>query len=263
VLGRTRRGLAGNKAGSGGARLGRARLGTGQDLARQGQAGKTGRATALPLNLLGQAMKGILTTLAASAAIFGLFGLVQTIEYRDLEARYHADLVRAEALALENERLRWDLGEARRQRWDFSHFTGNLPSDVQDIVHKEAVRQGIDPALVMAVIAQESGGRKDARSKVGALGLMQLMPATAKDLKVDPQCPKQNVKGGVRYLKRLIAKYGDIELALQAYNWGPANLDAYLSTGKGKRGQDMPEETRKYADGVLNRIVRVDLLAQL
>ena len=208
-------------------------------------------------------MKGILTTFATMAVILGLFCLVQTVEYHDLEARYQADLAKVEALALENERLRWDLGEARKQRWDFSHFTGKLPEDVKDIAHAEATRQGIDPALVMAVIEQESGGRKDARSKVGARGLMQIMPATAKDLKIDPKCPKQNVRGGVSYLKRLIAKYGDISHALMAYNWGPANLDAYLSTGKGKRGQEMPEETRRYVDGVLNRILRVDLLASL
>jgi len=208
-------------------------------------------------------MKGILTTFATMAVILGLFCLVQTMEYQELNSRYLADMARAEALALEKERLRWELGEARRQRWDYSSFVGKLPDDVQDIAHKEAARQGIDPALVMAVIAQESAGRKDARSKAGALGLMQLMPATAKDLRVDPKCPQQNVRGGVSYLKRLIAKYGDISHALMAYNWGPANLDAYLSTGKGKRGQEMPEETRRYVDGVLNRILRVDLLASL
>lgn len=201
--------------------------------------------------------------IGAATAVMGAFCWMQTIEYRDLEARYQADLERIESLALENERLRWDLGEARRKSWDYSSFVGSLPEDVQDIAHKEAARQGIDPALVMAVIEQESNGKKDAKSRAGALGLMQLMPQTAKELKVNPKCPKQNVKGGVAYLKRLIARYGDIELALQAYNWGMGNLDSYLRTGKGTRGQDMPEETRKYANGVLNRIIRVDLLASL
>ena len=147
--------------------------------------------------------------LAASMAALSIFTAVQSYEYRELEARYLRDLERKEALALEAERLRWELGEARKS-WTYNAFTGSLPDDAMRLAVKEAHAQGVDPALVMAVIAQESGGKQSAKSKAGACGLMQLMPDTAKWLKVDPSCPKQNVRGGVAYLKRLLDKYGDV-----------------------------------------------------
>lgn len=200
-------------------------------------------------------------TLGACAVAVSLFSAVQTYEYRELEARYMRDLERVEALSLENEKLLWELGTLKNQesQWTYNAFTGRLPDDAVQLALKEGHAQGVDPALVMAVIAQESGGKQDAKSKAGAKGLMQLMPDTAKWLKVDADCPKQNVRGGVSYLKRLLDKYGDVRLALMAYNWGPGNVDAWRETGKGTRGQAVPEETRRYVPGVLQRIQRVSL----
>lgn len=134
-------------------------------------------------------------------------------------------------------------------------FTGQLPPDVAEMAHAEAGAQGLDPGLVMAVIAQESGGRSDAVSPRGARGLMQLMPETAAELGVNADNPAQNVRGGVAYLGNMLNRYGgNVEHALMAYNWGPGNMDAWLRTGKGVNGQTMPAETRAYASGVLGRL---------
>lgn len=135
------------------------------------------------------------------------------------------------------------------------HFTGKLPAEYAELADAEARAQGLPPALAMAVMAQESGGRKDAVSRSGARGLMQLMPGTAKALGVNPDDPRENVRGGVTYLKQMLDHYnGNMEHALMAYNWGPGNMDAWLKTGKGMQGQPMPKETREYASGVLGRI---------
>ena len=82
--------------------------------------------------------------------------------------------------------------------------------------------------LVLGVIQQESGGNANARSPVGATGLMQLMPATAAGLGVNPNDPKDNVRGGVKYLlQQLKAFDNDIPKALAAYNAGPGNVQKY------------------------------------
>ena len=130
-----------------------------------------------------------------------------------------------------------------------------LSSDVSSMATTQAAKYGVDPALVLAVIAQESGGRQGAVSKAGARGLMQLMPGTAKDLEVNPDNAQENVRGGVQYLKMMLDRYdGNQELALMAYNWGPGNVDAYMKTGRGAKGQAVPEETRKYVPAVLGKV---------
>jgi soluble lytic murein transglycosylase-like protein len=145
-----------------------------------------------------------------------------------------------------------DFGEAERLLNGDVWKRGNmLPQDLKDLSERIGKEEGIDPAFIRAVIAVESGGKRDAVSTAGARGLMQLMPGTAKDLGVDPDDPEQNVRGGARFLKQLLNKYKDPVAALQAYNWGPGNMDAYLKTGKGKNGQDMPRETQEYVGRVL------------
>lgn len=91
-----------------------------------------------------------------------------------------------------------------------------------------ARRYGVDERLVHSVISVESAWRPDAVSPKGAVGLMQLMPGTAKMLDVDPDDPVQNIEGGVKYLSRLSEKYnGDLEKTLAAYNAGPGRVDSY------------------------------------
>ncbi|MCY4028893.1 MAG: lytic transglycosylase domain-containing protein [Acidobacteria bacterium] len=115
-----------------------------------------------------------------------------------------------------------------------------------DIVDDAARQHGVDPDLVHAVIAVESRYRANAQSPAGAQGLMQLMPGTQHDLGVsDAFDPRQNVDAGVAYLRRLTDEFGT-ELALAAYNAGPAAVRRY-------NGIPPYEETHAYVQAVLDQ----------
>ncbi len=105
----------------------------------------------------------------------------------------------------------------------------------------------IDPALIEAIVANESGFDPNATSRAGARGLMQLMPRTAESLGViDPYDPAQNVRGGTRYLRSLLDRFGDVELAVAAYNAGPGAVERY-------GGVPPYAETQNYVRNVLAR----------
>lgn len=91
-------------------------------------------------------------------------------------------------------------------------------------IERAAADAGIDPRLLAAMVWQESGFQADAVSRSGALGLAQLMPATAEGLGVDPTDPVENLDGGARYLAWTIREFGSIELGLAAYNAGPGTV---------------------------------------
>lgn len=114
------------------------------------------------------------------------------------------------------------------------------------MVTRIARSHGLPPALVAAVVRVESGFNPRARSRAGAIGLMQLMPATAAALGVDdPLDPEQNVDGGCRYLKGLLEEF-PLELALAAYNAGPHAVRRY-------GGVPPYAETQRYVPRVLAR----------
>jgi soluble lytic murein transglycosylase-like protein len=122
---------------------------------------------------------------------------------------------------------------------------------VQALISKVAVEQGIDERLLKAVVQAESDFNPDEVSQTGAMGLMQLMPDTARELGVvDPFNPYQNLTGGSKYLKQMLTRFnGDTSLALAAYNAGP---------GAVKRAGGIPNiaETKNYVSKILGNLNR-------
>ncbi len=137
------------------------------------------------------------------------------------------------------------------------YLRARYPLRYEHIVRGHAANYALDPALVAAVIYQESKFQPDARSGSGAVGLMQLLPATAQGIatrtggsrfRVDDLLdPEINVRYGSWYLRHLLDKYGDLESALAAYNAGQRNVDRWRAE---RRGIEFVE-TRAYVKRVL------------
>lgn len=118
-----------------------------------------------------------------------------------------------------------------------------------EIIRAASKKYGVPESLIKGIIATESGGNPEAVSPVGASGLMQLMPGTAKWLGVEnSRDPQQNIEGGVKYIAMMLKQQnGDVKDALSAYNWGPGNL------ARAKKNKtSLPKETREYSLKVLN-----------
>lgn len=131
--------------------------------------------------------------------------------------------------------------------------SGSNKRKLKPMIDGIAKKRGIDKDLVHAVIAAESGYNPNAVSPKGAIGLMQVMPATAGDYGIDSADdlfdPKTNVETGTRHLKRLLKKYKNIHHAVMAYNAGEGTLDR-------TRGAVTYSETRTYALRVINNYWR-------
>jgi len=127
------------------------------------------------------------------------------------------------------------------------------PEPVRDpatLVRDAALRTGLPPALVESVARVESNFRPGAVSPKGALGVMQLMPATARELAADPHDIAQNIDAGARLLRDLLIKYdGNVVKALSAYNAGAGAVDRY-------RGMPPYAETQDYVDKVIRAYVK-------
>lgn len=120
------------------------------------------------------------------------------------------------------------------------------PPEIDRVLNNAADKTGLPRNFIRAVAFVESRYNPEATSRVGAIGLMQLMPRTAEGLGVDPHDPEQNALGGAQFLKRLILKYsGDVHKALAAYNWGPGNVE---TTSMG----DWPASVHAYVSKILD-----------
>jgi soluble lytic murein transglycosylase-like protein len=146
----------------------------------------------------------------------------------------------------EGRKVIYNEAPAQRAR-RYSNKLVNVPdSDIQIVIDRHSADQSLDPKLVQAVIQVESGYNHRARSHKGAMGLMQLMPGTASQLRVsDPYDPDENVRGGTQYLRHLIDRFpGRLDLAVAAYNAGPGAVERY-------NGIPPYRETRDYVRRVL------------
>lgn len=122
------------------------------------------------------------------------------------------------------------------------------PARWQARIRELAVKYDISPSLLEAVVWQESRWNEAAVSPVGARGLTQLMPGTARQMGVDPGDPQANLEGGARYLRLQLDRFGgDIEKALAAYNAGP---------GRVQQARGVPDiaETRAYVAAIMGRL---------
>jgi Rod binding domain-containing protein len=169
---------------------------------------------------------------------------------------YHPVVGPPAPAALERYNAMSSVGEMMAGRAKLRHFASQQEPAVvdtlrrfEDDINRAALKSGLEPSLILAVVMEESAGNPQARSPKGAMGLMQLMPGTADELGVgDPDSPRENLQGGATYLARMLERFeGRLDLALAAYNAGPGNVE--------EAGPGVPAfpETQRYVEAVTSR----------
>jgi soluble lytic murein transglycosylase-like protein len=108
------------------------------------------------------------------------------------------------------------------------------------------LKYGLPPDLLNRVAYQESRYNPEAVSPVGAIGIMQFMPATAADFGINPADPFQSIDAAGKYLAQLFNRFKSWPLAIAAYNWGPGNMQKHITKHGGLNVAALPDETRKY-----------------
>jgi len=130
-----------------------------------------------------------------------------------------------------------------------------MDSATQSAIVAAAQAGGVDPNLALAVAEQESGGNQNAVSSAGAIGIFQLMPATAAGLGVDPTDAQQNIEGGIEFLAQMLYQFGgNVAQALAAYNWGPGNVTKAIAAYGSDFLSHAPAETQNYVSSILGNI---------
>ncbi|PKN66393.1 MAG: lytic transglycosylase [Deltaproteobacteria bacterium HGW-Deltaproteobacteria-15] len=182
------------------------------------------------------ANSGIVTSVLLALLLFGQSAEVQAdiYRYRDENGVWHFTNIRSD--------VRYKLyirsypGKAAQQ----------YIRDFEGIISQASERFKVDPFLIKAVIKAESDFNQNAVSHKGAQGLMQLMPGTAEDMKVeDPFNPEENIFGGTRYLSMMLSRFNnDMRLALAAYNAGPERVEDH-------RGIPPNAETKSFIEKVM------------
>ncbi|WP_293465025.1 lytic transglycosylase domain-containing protein [Phenylobacterium sp.] len=127
------------------------------------------------------------------------------------------------------------------------------PEDVIRLIQESSARHAVPATIVEAVAWQESRFNHAAVSSKGARGVMQLLPTTASDLGVDPSDLKGNIDGGAAYLAQQLRRFGDVKLALAAYNAGPKAVERY-------GGVPPYAETQSYVRAIMARLAAVSAL---
>ena len=126
----------------------------------------------------------------------------------------------------------------------------SAPNSTEGMIEAAARRFGVDSELIKAIATAESNMNQNARSHVGAIGVMQLMPETAESLGVNPYDEKQNIEGGTRYVRQMLDKFnGNLQNAIAAYNAGPGAVQKY-------GGVPPYNETQNYVGRVLDFYVK-------
>ena len=153
----------------------------------------------------------------------------------------HANVQAAKSAAAEVDQYLWNSSPAQNS----ASRSGFTPQEIDAAIDKAATRHNVDANLVRALVKVESNFNPNAVSRKGAMGLMQLMPQTARQLNLrNPFDPEENVDAGVRHLKKLLESYGgDVRLSLAAYNAG---------AGAVARSSGIPRyaETRNYVQRI-------------
>ncbi|MBQ9245210.1 lytic transglycosylase domain-containing protein [bacterium] len=116
---------------------------------------------------------------------------------------------------------------------------------VKQLIVKHSMEMGLDPALALSIAKAESGFCHNKTSRYGAVGVFQLMPATAKKMGYNPYHLQDNIKGGITYYKKMYQMFGSTELALAAYNAGPGNVKKY-------NGIPPFVETKKFVSSIMS-----------
>lgn len=109
----------------------------------------------------------------------------------------------------------------------FSQANAANVDTVKAAIVKYSVEMGVDPAITLSIAKTESGFRHEARSAHGAVGVFQLLPSTARRMGLNPYSLDDNIKAGIMYYKSMYKMFGSMELAIAAYNAGPANVKKY------------------------------------
>jgi len=132
----------------------------------------------------------------------------------------------------------------------------NCPSEFDHLIVEASQRHGVDPSLIKAVIKVESNFNPRAVSSAGAKGLMQLMDATGEQLGVsDPFDARQNIEGGVAYLRQMMDRFDNLSLALAAYNAGPQAVAKYQGVPPYAETQSYVSLVRRVHRGICDQWV--------
>ena len=163
------------------------------------------------------------------SAVFALFGTVAGAQSRSTTFQDQLSVLDDRAASESNVTVRLEPREIRVPGTPNvgPDYTGRYQGPLVDVARAAARRNQVPEELFLRLVQQESGWNPNAVSPKGAIGLAQLMPGTARYLRVDPRDPVQNLDGGARYLKEQQLEFGSWILALAAYNAGPEAVRRY------------------------------------